>query len=102
MIYRIVCVGKVKDAFYRNEIAALQDTIRKMGQRLEIIELPDQRIPDNLKEENKETFIEKECSKMKEKITNRDYVIALCIEGKEMTTKKTCTTYRESKGMGMR
>ncbi len=88
MNYRILCVGKVKDGFFRDEIADLQDEIRRKGQRLEIMEFPDSRIPDNLKDENKESFLEKECAKMKEKIANRDYVIALCIEGKELTTKK--------------
>lgn len=97
MVYRILCVGKVKDIFYREEIAGLQDKIRKMGQQLVITELPDLRIPDNLKEENKEAFIEKECDKMRDKITNRDYVIALCIEGKELTTKKHATYIQKAK-----
>jgi len=84
----IMCVGKIKDAFYRDEIKKYSELIRKKGHTLEIYELPDEKIPDNLKDKNKESFIEKECKRMFDKITNRDYVIALCIEGKEITTKK--------------
>lgn len=97
MVYRIMCVGKMKDSFYRNEIDRWQEKVRKLGQQLEIVEFPDLRIPDNLKEENKEAFLEKECSRMRDKITNRDYVIALCIEGKELITKKHAAHIRKAK-----
>lgn len=88
MKYTILCIGKIKDVYYREEIKDILETIRRKGQELEIYEFPDEKIPDNLKEKNKEAFIEKECSRMFEKIMGRDYVIALCIEGKEITTKK--------------
>ncbi len=88
MTYTIMCVGKIKDAFYRDEIKKYSELIRKKGHNLEIYELLDEKIPDNLKDKNKEVFIEKECKRMFEKITSKDYVIALCIEGKEITTKK--------------
>lgn len=88
MTYSILCVGKIKDGFYRDEIKDISKIIQKKGHCLEIFELPDEKIPENLKEKNKEAFIEKECSRMFDRITGKDYVIALCIEGKEMTTKK--------------
>lgn len=88
MHYKILCIGKMKDVFYRSEIAALCDKIEKQHNQLEIIEFPDSKIPDNLKEQNKEAFLEKECSPIMERISNRDYVIALCVEGKEIGTGK--------------
>lgn len=97
MIYRILCVGKVKDAFFRNEMDDWKEKIYKSGNQLEIIELPDLKIPDNLKSDKKESFLEKECEKMKTKICNQDYVIALCIEGKELTTKKHAEYIRKAK-----
>lgn len=102
MLYRILCVGKIKDAFYRDEIARLCDRIRKGRDEIEIIELPDIKIPDNLKENNKEAFLEKECSRMQDKISNHDYVIALCIEGKEITTKKHKEFIEKAKEEGYR
>lgn len=88
MKFKVLCVGKIKDGFYRDEIAEICDEIKKKGHSMEIIEFPDEKIPDNLKEKNKEAFIEKECNRMFEKITGKDYVVALCIEGKEMNSKK--------------
>ena len=88
MQFRILCIGKIKDSFYREEIAALCNQINRTKHSIEIMEFPDVKIPDQLKEQNKEAFLEKECSKLFEKIANRDYVIALCIEGKEITTKQ--------------
>ena len=53
MLYRILCVGKVKDAFFRDEIEELTKQIHKTGNRLEMIELPDLKIPDHLKSDKK-------------------------------------------------
>ena len=86
MKYQILCVGKIKDSFYRDEIESLCDAIKRRTDGIEILEFPDQKIPENLREKNIEIFLEKECSKMYDKISAKDYVIALCIEGKEITT----------------
>lgn len=88
MKYKIICVGKIKEQFYRDEIADLCGRIKRKGNSIEIIEIPDIKIPDNLKEERKEDFLKKECEPMGGKIGNRDYVIALCIEGREMASNK--------------
>ncbi len=88
MRYKILCVGKIKDKFFRDEIQILCDKINKNGDSIEIIEIPDIKIPDKLKEDKKEVFLQKECEPMRSRIKNTDYVIALCIEGKEMDSKK--------------
>lgn len=88
MKYKILCVGRIKDSFYRNEIESLCSQINRRAGSVEILEFPDEKIPGKLKDRNKELFLEKECNRMFEKITGRDYVIALCIEGKELTTKQ--------------
>lgn len=88
MNFQIFCVGKLKESFYREQVAELMKQINKGNHKLEIFEVPDVKIPDNLAEQRKEDFLEKECKKISDKITNRDYVIALCIEGKEISTSK--------------
>lgn len=84
MEYQILCVGKIKDVYYREAINEYCGQINKTKHTIEIVEFPDEKIPEKLSERNKEIFLEKECSKLKSKITNKDYVIALCIEGKEI------------------
>lgn len=86
MKYRILCIGKIKDSFYRDEIEVVCKRISRNGASVEIMEFPDEKIPDNLKEQNRERFLEKECAKMQQKIGKQDVVIALCIEGKELNT----------------
>lgn len=86
MEYRILCIGKIKDQFYRDEIEDLCHSIKRKTDNIEIFEFPDQKIPENLKDKNKELFLQRECDRMLQKVSSRDYVIALCIEGKECTT----------------
>ena len=86
MKYQIFCVGKIKEEFYRRQIEELCSKLKKRGHMVNITEFPDERIPERLPENKKESFLEKECGKISEKIRSKDYVIALCIEGKEFTT----------------
>lgn len=88
MKYKLLCVGKIKESFYRDEISSICSNIKKYGDELIIIEIPDIRIPDNLSDDKIERFLEKECEPMERKIEKTDYVVALCIEGKEITTDK--------------
>jgi 23S rRNA (pseudouridine1915-N3)-methyltransferase len=61
---------------------------KKKNHTFEIIEFPDEKIPDHVSEKEKQMILEKEGRGMKEHITGKDFVIALCIEGKEITTKQ--------------
>lgn len=88
MDFCIMCVGKIKDAFYRDEIEEHIAYIRKCNHKIQILEFQDEKIPSNLQEKHIEQFLEKECEGIKKNITGKDYVIALCIEGKELSTKQ--------------
>lgn len=88
MKYQILCIGKLKDQFYKDAISDLCNQIKKQKREIEIIEFPDEKIPEHLKGKRKELFLEKECERLINKISKRDYVVALCIEGKEMTTNQ--------------
>ena len=111
---RIICVGKIKDFYYRDEIARIQKEIAGRGSSLEIIELPDEKIPERLSERNRDLILKKEGEGFNSRIQNQDYVIALCIEGKEITTKQhkeavskavdrgyTCITYLIGGSLGI-
>lgn len=88
MNYKIICVGKIKEQFYRDEIERLLKMIRKRNDVIDIIEIPDVNIPDKLKEASKEKFLDNECKPMYARIKKSDYIIALCIEGREYSTDK--------------
>lgn len=88
MRFQILCVGKIKEDFYRKQVEELCADLKKKGHTVNIMEFPDERIPERMPESKIESFLEKECGKVLEKIMSKDYVIALCIEGKEFTTKQ--------------
>lgn len=88
MKFQILCIGKIKDEFYQRQISGLCTKLKMEHHFINIVEYPDERIPEKLSAKNKEIFLEKECAKLIDRISSRDYVIALCIEGKEITTKQ--------------
>ena len=69
---KIICVGKIKEAFYRDAIA---EYIKRMSKyhKLEIIEV----IDSNIKEE-KELILKK--------IDRKDFIITMEIEGKQISS----------------
>ena len=69
---KIICVGKIKEAFYRDAIAEYMKRLSKYH-KVEIVELNDSNI--NLE---KELILKK--------IDNKDYVITLEIEGHEVSS----------------
>lgn len=96
MKYQILCIGRIKDAYFRDIIEECQNQVKRSGSQLEIVEYPDLRIPDRLQRQEKERFLEKECARVMERIHADDCVIALCIEGKELTTGQHRQYVREA------
>lgn len=88
MDYCIMCIGKIKDSFYRERILNVSREINRRKNQIEIIEFADEKIPDRINEKRRNLILEKEGKRILEKIEKTDYVIALCIEGKEITTKQ--------------
>ncbi|MGN0437682.1 MAG: 23S rRNA (pseudouridine(1915)-N(3))-methyltransferase RlmH [Lachnospiraceae bacterium] len=88
MKIQILCVGKMKDSYNRKLIDSFCEQIRRKNHVIEIKEYPDLKIPDRIRDNQIEPLLEKECEKMISSISDKDYVIALCVEGKEITTKQ--------------
>lgn len=83
MKVRIVCVGKLKEKY-------LVDGIKEYTKRIsgysdiEIIEVPDERIPDKASLAEETLVKVKEGRKILDKIKQDDYMILLDVGGKEM------------------
>ncbi|MBR3598443.1 MAG: 23S rRNA (pseudouridine(1915)-N(3))-methyltransferase RlmH [Lachnospiraceae bacterium] len=78
---KILCVGKIKEDFYRVKLEEYRKSINKRVP-FEIIELSDESIPANPNQSIMDKIKEKEGDKFLESINSRDFVVALCIEGK--------------------
>lgn len=78
---KILCVGKIKEQFYRDK---LDEYSKSIGKRTEfkIIELPDESIPSNPNQAIMDKIKTKEGEGLLEQIRPSDYVVALCIQGK--------------------
>ncbi|MBS7021208.1 MAG: 23S rRNA (pseudouridine(1915)-N(3))-methyltransferase RlmH [Firmicutes bacterium] len=81
---KVICVGKVKESFYRDAIIEFQKRLSKYT-KLEIIEVSDvtgQNLDENMR---------KEAQAIEKYIGQKDYVITLEIDGKQMTSPELAT-----------
>ncbi len=86
MTIRILCVDKIKEAFYRDAIAEL---MKRMGRyaTTEVIEVAEEKAPEGLSQAEKEQILANEGERLLGKTDERDHIIALCIEGKKLTSE---------------
>src|SRR5574344_767360 len=75
----IICIGKVKETFYREAINEYSKRLSKYI-KLNIIELED------YKSDDKELCLKKESELILKNINSKSYIITLEIEGKELTS----------------
>ncbi|MDO4977325.1 MAG: 23S rRNA (pseudouridine(1915)-N(3))-methyltransferase RlmH [Eubacteriales bacterium] len=85
--FRIVCVGKIKEAYFNDGIDYYVKDIRK-SMPMEVVECPDEPTPDRASEAQEAEIRRIEGSRILQKIHEDDYVVALCIDGKHYDTTK--------------
>lgn len=95
MLFKIICVGKIKEEYYSSQIQELCKQINKKN-RVEIIQSEDEKIPKNASDAVKQKIIETESRNSLASIGKNDFVIALCIEGKKYTTEQFATIIRQA------
>lgn len=95
MLFKIICVGKIKEEYYSSQIQELCKQINKKN-RVEIIQSEDEKIPKNASDAVKQKIIETESRNSLASIGKNDFVIALCIEGKKYTTEQFTAIIRQA------
>jgi len=82
----VICVGKVKEAFYRD---ALAEYGKRLGRycKLELVEVADERTPDKAGEGLEEQIREREAGRILEKLREDMFVCTLEIEGKRLSSE---------------
>ena len=78
----ILCVGKIKEKFYRDAAAEFQKRLSRYC-RLEIVEVADEKTQEQASEAEILLIKEKEGDRLLKQIKDDCYVIALAIEGKQ-------------------
>ena len=82
MNIQIICVGKIKEAFYRDAIAEYSKRLNRYC-KLKIFEVADENTPQNASEILEEQIREKEAERIFKAIPVHTYLCILAIEGKE-------------------
>lgn len=95
MLFKIICVGKIKEEYYSSQIQELCKQINKKN-RVEIIQSEDEKIPKNASDAVKQKIIETESRNSLASIGKNDFVTALCIEGKKYTTEQFAAIIRQA------
>ena len=87
MKIQIICVGKLKEKYLKDGVLEYSKRLSRFCS-FEVIELNDEKIPQNpsLAECNK--VIEAEGEQILKKINKDSYIIALCVEGKSLTSEE--------------
>lgn len=79
----IISVGKIKEKFYRDAITEYSKRLSKYC-KLEIVEVDDEKTPDNCSEKVNLDILKKEGERIRSHIPEGAYVISLAIEGKRL------------------
>lgn len=82
----ILAVGKIKEKYFEN---AVQEYKKRLGRycRLEIIEVADEKTPDNVSAAEERIIRAKEGVRLEKYIKSDAYVIALAINGKQVSSE---------------
>lgn len=82
----ILCVGKIKESFYREAIAEYAKRLSRYC-RLEIVEVADEKTPDRASEALEEQVREREADRILARLEEGAYVCTLEIQGRRCTSE---------------
>lgn len=87
MNIKIIGVGRVKEKYFRNGIA---EYAKRLGRfcKFKVVEVKDEKAPESLSQAEMDEVMAKEGERILNKISEREYVYALAIEGKEYSSEE--------------
>ena len=84
----IICIGKIKEKYFTDAIAEYAKRLTAFC-KFNIIELSEERIKSNIPNRSQiDEVIFYEGKRIMQKISPSDYVVAMCIEGKSMSSEE--------------
>ena len=82
----IICVGKIKETFFKDAISEYSKRLSKYC-ILNILELPDEKIPNNASEKELLLIKEKESKNIINQLKKDSYIICLDLKGKQYSSE---------------
>ena len=95
----IICVGKLKEKFYTEASAEYVKRLSRFC-KLEILELPEDRLPDDPSPAQIEAALAKEADNIRAKLPASAYIIAMCVEGKTRSSEELARLMADSANQG--
>ena len=87
----VICVGKMKEKFYIEAAAEYQKRLKGYC-KLEVIELPEQKLPQDPAPGQIEAALDKEHEAILAKLPKSGQIVAMCVEGKGMSSPQLART----------
>lgn len=87
----VICVGKMKERFYIDAAAEYQKRLKGYC-RMEVVELPEQKLPQDPTPGQIEAALEKEREAILGKLPRSGKLVAMCVEGKGMSSPQLART----------
>ena len=87
MKIKVVTVGKLKEKYLKDGIEEYLKRISRFA-KFEMIELADEKTPDKASESENQKILEIEGQRILSKVGDRDFVIALAIEGRTFSSEE--------------
>ena len=83
----IICVGKLKESYLREATEEYAKRLKALC-KLSVIELPEERVGDDPSDAEISRTVNAESERIMAKLGRGDYVIALCVEGKNISSEE--------------
>ncbi len=81
----VISVGKLKEKYLKDAVMEYSKRLSRFV-KLNIIELPDLKIPENASPAEEAELLEREGESILSKVSPRDYVITMCVEGIQLSS----------------
>lgn len=90
MNINVICVGKIKEKYFTDAITEYSKRLSRFV-KLNIIEVADEKIPDNASAKEMEIVKKKEGKRILSKLPANSFAVTLCVEGKELSSTELAT-----------
>lgn len=94
----VVCVGKLKESYWREAVAEYSKRLSRY-MKLEIIEVADEKTPESMSEAQATEVKEKEGQRILKNVREDAFAVALAVEG-EMLSSEGLAAFMEQKEVG--
>ena len=96
---KLICVGRMREKFYIDAFAEYRKRLQTFC-RLELAEIPEQRLGERPAQKEIDAALEREGQEILKAVPADAYLVALCVEGKQMPSEGMAALIaaRESSG----